>query len=138
MPPLSFRWPVRVYIEDTDAGGIVFYANYLRFMERARTECIRFLGFPRIETIDPEVQFVVHSLQVRYHQPARLDDQLQIGADIVRCGRTFMQFQQEVRDAETDKLLVEGSVKVACIDQQSFRPRALPPALLSAIKDKGD
>ncbi|OZG72109.1 tol-pal system-associated acyl-CoA thioesterase [Hahella sp. CCB-MM4] len=136
MPPLSFRWPVRVYIEDTDAGGIVFYANYLRFMERARTECIRYLGFPRIETIDPSVQFVVHSLQLRYHQPARLDDQLQISADIVQYGRTFMQFRQEVRNADTEILLVEGSVKVACIDQQTFKPKGLPAALLNAIKSR--
>ena len=137
MPHLSFCWPVRVYIEDTDAGGIVFYANYLRFMERARTECIRHLGFPRLETIDPSVQFVVHSLSLRYHQPAKLDDQLSVSADIDTFGRTYIQFKQEVRDAVTDKLLVEGSIKVACIDNATFKPKGLAVELLNAIRAAG-
>ncbi len=138
MPHLSFCWPVRVYIEDTDAGGIVFYANYLRFMERARTECIRHLGFPRLETIDPKVQFVVHSLSLRYHQPARLDDQLSVSADIETFGRTYIQFKQEVRNAITEQLLVEGSIKVACIGNATFKPKRLATELLDAIRQAGE
>ena len=133
MDPLSFQWPVRVYIEDTDAGGIVYYANYLRFMERARTECIRNLGFPRIETIDKNSQFVVHRVALTYHRPARLDDALVVTANIVRLGRTFMVFEQKVMHTVKEDLLVEGEVVVACIEKYDFKAKKLPVNLLDAI-----
>lgn len=124
---VPFHWPVRVYIEDTDAGGIVFYANYLRYMERARTEFIRSLGFPRIETVDESVMFVVHSLNIRYRAPARLDDELTVTAKVSQIGKTFMDFEQTVRRGP--QMLVEAAVKVACIDRQRLRPHALPETL---------
>lgn len=130
----DFSWPVRVYIEDTDAGGIVFYANYLRFMERARTERIRALGFPRLETIDPNVLFVVHSAQLRYHRPARLDDRLQVTADLVELRRTSMTFAQVVTHTDRAEKLVEGQIRVACIDRERMRPVAMPEALYGALQ----
>lgn len=136
MTLLSFQWPVRVYIEDTDAGGIVYYANYLRFMERARTECIRDLGFPRIETIEERTQFVVHRVALTYHRPARLDDALAVTANIVRLGRTFMVFEQKVTHAVKEDLLVEGEAVVACIDKFDFRAKRIPKNLVTAIRSR--
>ncbi|AZZ91197.1 tol-pal system-associated acyl-CoA thioesterase [Hahella sp. KA22] len=130
----SFVWPVRVYIEDTDAGGIVFYANYLRFMERARTEFIRSLGFSRLETVDLDAQFVVHSLALQYHSPARLDDEVAVSAHIVKLGRTYMEFEQNITRGAKAELLVSGRVKVACIDKVSFKPRPIPGNLASALQ----
>ncbi len=134
MPSHSFQWPVRVYIEDTDAGGIVYYANYLRFMERARTEFIRSLGFPRLETIDPSVLFVVHSLNLTYHRPARLDQELVVSADMAKLGRTYMVFNQKVMDGKHGDVLVSGEVMVACINQASFKPVRLPVPLNEALR----
>src|SRR5690554_5056487 len=92
----SFGWPVRVYIEDTDAGGVVFYANYLRYLERARTEYIRSLGFPRVIVLEEGLNYVVHSLSIQYRKPAVLDDQLYVTADVVELGKTWMKFSQQV------------------------------------------
>ncbi|RMF17352.1 MAG: tol-pal system-associated acyl-CoA thioesterase [Gammaproteobacteria bacterium] len=130
----DFIWPVRVYIEDTDAGGIVFYANYLKYMERARTERIRALGFSRLETIDPSVLFVVHSAQLRYHRPARLDDSLEVTADLADLRRTSMTFGQVVTHAGRGEKLVEGQIRVACIDRERMRPVAMPAALYQALQ----
>ncbi|WP_369601651.1 YbgC/FadM family acyl-CoA thioesterase [Hahella sp. SMD15-11] len=130
----DFFLPVRVYIEDTDAGGIVFYANYLKFMERARTERIRSLGFPRLETLNPDVLFVVHSLSVRYHGPARLDDLLHVTADMTGLGRTWMDFEQTVLRPEDGAVLTRGQVRVACIDRERQRPVAMPATLRAALQ----
>jgi tol-pal system-associated acyl-CoA thioesterase len=136
MSPLSFHWPVRVYIEDTDAAGIVYYANYLRFMERARTECIRALGFPRVETIDEQLLFVVHRVALTYQRPAKLDDSLIVTANLSRLGRTFMVFSQSVKNTDEDIVLVQGEITVACIDKIEFKPRRLPVKLVAAIQAK--
>lgn len=129
-----FAWPVRVYIEDTDAGGIVFYANYLRFMERARTEYIRNLGFPRIEAVDDSVMFVVHSLNIRYLSSACLDDELMVTAKIVKIGKTYLDFEQQVLCGE--RLLTDAQVRVACLDTALRRPSALPDALSHRIRER--
>lgn len=130
--PSNFQWPVRIYIEDTDAGGIVFYANYLRFMERARTELIRHLGFPRIEQIDERVIFVVHRLEVRYRIPAVLDDELTVTANPHRISNTSIHFQQQV--LRNGELLVEAEVHVACISREQKRPARLPQTLKEALR----
>lgn len=130
----SFAWPVRVYIEDTDAGGIVFYANFLRFMERARTEYIRWLGFPRIDALDDSAMFVVHSLNIRYYSPAVLDDELTVTANPVRIGKTYLEFHQQV--CRGNMCLTEAQVKVVCVDVQRRRPRVLPGALAGALVGK--
>jgi len=124
MPPV-FTWPVRVYYEDTDAGGIVFYANYLKFFERARTEWLRAAGINQQELIDTDnAGFVVKSATIDYHAPARLDDELRLTLVIEKLGRASVQFAQKAYKGDT--LLVEASVKVGCVDLATVRPRSLP------------
>jgi len=117
---LSFSWPVRVYIEDTDAGGIVYYVNYLKFMERARTEALRSLGFGKQFIFEQDEMFVVHSMQVDYRAPARLDDELAVSANVIRRARTYLLFQQTVM--RQDELLI----KVACVGRKNLKPTAIP------------
>lgn len=124
-----FQWPVRVYIEDTDAGGIVFYANYLKFMERARTEMIRRQGVELRRQMGEDVNYVVHSLEIRYHAPARLDDALIVTAEPVATTRTSFSLQQRVLHADTGKLLVQALVRIACVASSTGKPRVLPEAL---------
>jgi len=134
MPDSSFTWPVTVYIEDTDAGGIVFYANYLRFMERARTEWVRSLGFTRLERIEEYLLFVVYRATLTYHHPARLDDRLLVTVNLIRLGRIYMVFEQLVVDTASGRMLVEGEITVACVSKNEFKPRRLPDSLTKAIQ----
>jgi acyl-CoA thioester hydrolase len=123
--PSVFTWPVRVYYEDTDAGGIVFYANYLKFFERARTEWLRAAGVGQQELLEREgAVFVVKSASLDYHAPARLDDQLQLTLTIEKLGRASVQFVQQAWRGE--QLLTSASVKVGCVDAETLRPRSLP------------
>ncbi|HAV35564.1 MAG TPA: tol-pal system-associated acyl-CoA thioesterase [Massilia sp.] len=123
--PSVFTWPVRVYYEDTDAGGIVFYANYLKFFERARTEWLRAAGINQQELIATDnAGFVVKSATIDYHAPARLDDELRLTLVIEKLGRASVQFAQKAYKGDT--LLVEASVKVGCVDLATVRPRSLP------------
>jgi acyl-CoA thioester hydrolase len=123
--PSVFTWPVRVYYEDTDAGGIVFYANYLKFFERARTEWLRAAGIGQQELRDRQgALFVVKSTSLDYHAPARLDDQLQLTLTIEKLGRASVQFVQQAWRGET--LLTSASVKIGCVDAATMRPRSLP------------
>ena len=135
----TFVWPVRVYYEDTDAGGVVFYANYLRFMERARTEWLRSLGFEQTRLMDePGILFAVRSVQVDYLRPARLDDELEITAAIGWRGRASLVFAQTVErinDNGTPELLCRGEVKIACLDADSFRPASVPEDILNALPE---
>lgn len=122
---------IRVYIEDTDAGGIVYYVNYLKYFERARTELMRAIGFPRAALPASGCQFVVHSMEVEYLRPARLDDELRAEARIAAVGKASMDFAQRVlRGAEE---LCRGRVRIACVDPAAQRPRALPDALLKRL-----
>lgn len=131
----AFSLPIRVYIEDTDAGGIVYYVNYLKFMERARTECLRAMGFDHYTRGDEPVLFVVRRVEVDYKIPARLDDALQATARITRLGRASLFFQQQIlRDGA---LLAAGHVEVACVDSQSLKPRALPTRLQALLAQQG-
>jgi tol-pal system-associated acyl-CoA thioesterase len=119
--------PVRVYIEDTDAGGIVYYVNYLKYFERARTELMRSLGIARAALPAAGCQFVVHSMQVEYLRPAVLDDELLAEARIEHAGRARIDFAQRVlREGEE---LCRARVRIACIDVETRRPRALPEVL---------
>lgn len=120
----EFSLPVRVYLEDTDAGGIVYYVNYLKFMERARTELLRSLGFEFTQLERDGLQFVVHSLNASYRKPARMDDALVVTAAIQQLARTYVVFQQQVR--RDTEILCEAQVKVACVDTTHLRPAALP------------
>ena len=123
-----FSWPVRVYYEDTDAGGVVYYANYLKFMERARTEWLRERGFEQDALKEQEgVLFIVHAVAVRYRQPARFNDTLMVESRIDQLGRARIVFGQRVcRDAPEAELLCDGRIQVACVKADSFRPTAIP------------
>ena len=132
----GFTWPARVYWEDTDGGGVVYYANYLRFLERARTEWLRACGFSQTELLKSTgVMFVVANLSIDYRRPARLDDTLDISCDVQMEGNVCMEFAQRIRRAE--EVLVEASVRVACLDAQSFRPKRIPADIAAAIRDQG-
>lgn len=123
--------PIRVYVEDTDAGGIVYYANYLKYLERARTELMRSLGYDKPALFDG-MQFVVHSVELKYRVPAVLDDEIAATARLIGVTRTsFTIAQTVVRD---EQILVEGVVKAACIDHQSKRPTAIPADMLQTLK----
>lgn len=130
----AYHWPLRVYIEDTDAGGIVFYANYLKYMERARTEWARSCGVQVRGELQNGVNFVVHSLNVRYHRSARLDDELVATASVRELGRTWLLFHQQVERPSDGALLCEAEVKVACVGLESGRPCRLPPAMQTAAE----
>lgn len=130
-----FEWPVRIYIEDTDAGGIVFYANYLKFFERARTEMVRSLGVELRQGLERGISYVVHSAELKFLSPARLDDEILVTAEVEKLGKTYMLFDQAAK-AECGKVLATARVKVACIDYPSMKPRPLEENLISAIKTK--
>jgi len=123
--PSVFTWTVRVYYEDTDAGGIVYYANYLKFYERARTEWLRSLGIDQQALRDQEgAIFVVSSASVDYLASARLDDEVKITLGVEKMGRASVQFAQQAWRGDT--LLSRADVKVGCVDAVTLRPRSLP------------
>jgi acyl-CoA thioester hydrolase len=133
MPPdATFRWRVRVYFEDTDAGGVVYYANYLKFFERCRTEWLRALGIDQSALACQDgLQFVVAGIEAKYLQPARLDDELAIEARVAHAGRCSIVFEQAaVRGSE---VIARARVTVACIDAQRRRPARLPEALRGTL-----
>jgi acyl-CoA thioester hydrolase len=123
-----FSWPIRVYYEDTDSGGIVYYANYLKFMERARTEWLRALGFTQRELAEREgVVFVVRSLAIEYLRPSRFDDSLQVTVEPVKVGAGQIVVAQEVRRAA--ELLASAEVRLACVNVATLRPVRIPQAV---------
>jgi acyl-CoA thioester hydrolase len=133
----QFVWPVRVYWEDTDAGGIVFYANYLKYFERARTEWLRSLGIEqRALRASTGGIFVVSETRVRYHRPARLDDELIVTACPLDVGRASMTIQQQayLKNPSEDNLLCEGSIRVGWVDATSYKPARIPPTIVELLK----
>ena len=133
----SFIWQARVYWEDTDAGGIVYYANYLRFLERARSEWLRSRGVSqRALAADAGVIFSVIAIEAQYRRPARLEDLLDIGCEARRDGGASIVFAQSIwRTAPSAELLLSASVRVACLDAASLKPRRLPPVILRELGD---
>jgi acyl-CoA thioester hydrolase len=155
----EFSWPVRVYYEDTDSGGVVYYANYLKFMERARTEWLRSLGLEQDKLINEEgIIFAVRSIQVDYLKPALFNQLLSVSAEIIETGKASMTFKQEVvvdkneTNIETiykkkssitkgeesevvssDQVLCRGQIKIACLDASSMRPCAIPDPVRKEI-----
>jgi len=128
----NFSWPIRVYYEDTDAGGVVFYANYLKFFERARTEMLRAMGYEQDELIANEgIVFVVRSVQVDYLSPARFNDQLHVSAKVSLVKKASLTFEQVI--TRGDDVLCKGSVRIACLGTQTMRPKAIPETLFRAI-----
>ena len=129
----TFTFPVRVYWEDTDAGGVVYYANYLRFLERARSEWLRTLGIDQARLLrDERLQFVVVEANIRYHRPAKFDDELVVSAALESLSGASVTFAQEIRRGTAGgELLVSATVRAACIASDTLKPRPLPKALAS-------
>jgi acyl-CoA thioester hydrolase len=136
---MSFKWPVRVYWEDTDAGGIVFYANYLKFFERARTEWLRSLGLGQHELRQSTGgMFVVSETQVKYHRPAVLDDTLQVSAALTQTGRASLVIGQQAwrvnAAGESDVLLCEGQIRIGWVQARTMQPERIPSTILERLK----
>jgi acyl-CoA thioester hydrolase len=124
----TYSFPVRVYFENTDAGGVVYHSEYLKFMERARTEWLRHLGYDhQVLAREHRVVFVVSSIAVDFLKPARLDDNLAVSVRLESLGRVRCIFEQEIR--REDEPLVKARVTVACLVNESFRPAEIPPGL---------
>jgi acyl-CoA thioester hydrolase len=134
---LAFSHPVRIYWEDTDAGGVVFYANYLRFFERARTEWLRALGFGQQHMRNEQgLMFVVTDTHVRYLHPARLDDELTITVALAAAARATLTLAQTALRGAT--LLAESRITLACVEVDHFHPRRLPKSILDALASPAD
>jgi acyl-CoA thioester hydrolase len=128
----TFSWPVRVYWEDTDAGGVVYYANYLKFLERARTEWLSALGLEQDRLAsEAGVLFVVRRVEADYLKPARFNDRLSVDCTLKELGRASLVMQQVVRRA--DERLLAALVRVACVDGQTFRPAKIPAFVSQAL-----
>ena len=133
-----FHHPVRIYYEDTDAGGVVYYANYLKFFERCRTEWLREIGHNQTDLLAAEdIVFVVKSVSADYKRPARLDDRLEAGLRLTHLGRAQLQFDQWVDRLNADgnrETLVTGGVKLACVNLKTLRPVPIPDWLHSQLQ----
>ena len=129
-----FVWPVRVYYEDTDSGGVVYYANYLKFMERARTEWLRARGFEQDVLLgEHRLMFAVRSLSVDYPRPARFNDLLAVLSRAVEARGASILFEQAVQRDPSAEVLCSARVRVACIDAKTFRARRIPRQLVGEI-----
>ena len=128
-----FAWPVRVYYEDTDAGGVVYYANYLKFTERARTEWLRALGFDQTELAQREkIAFVVRSAAIEFIAPARFNDALRVSVELIKVGAGQIDLVQRV--LRGDELLATVTVKIVCVRIPAMRPVRLPQPLAAKIR----
>ncbi len=130
---MQFSWPIRVYYEDTDAGGVVYHSQYLNYMERARSEWLRHLGFVQ-STMREQfgIVFVVRQMQIQFIKPARFDDALQVQTSLIKCSGASLQFQQSIqRDAQP---LISAQVEVVCVDIQQFKPSRIPAAMLNIFQ----
>ena len=125
----AFSWPVRVYYEDTDAGGVVFYANYLKYLERARTEYLRNLGYEQDALMSESgIIFAVRSLQIDYLKPARFNQMLQVSAQVKQLKKASLEFAQQI--THDSQFLVTADVRIACLDVNTLKPKAIPDFLL--------
>jgi len=128
----EFSLDLRVYIEDTDAGGIVYYVNYLKFMERARTELMRRLGFGKMYIFNHDLMFVVREMNVQYLRPATLDDELVVTAAVRELRGASMLMHQAVRRGAQS--LAEGEVTIACVDRAGLKPRRMPADMVARLR----
>ncbi len=132
-----YSWPIRVYFQDTDAGGVVYHASYVNFMERARTEWLRSHGYSNADLLrEFGVMFVVRSLKLDYLKPALLDDMLEVTAAVSDIGRSRLTLLQTVRREE--ELLTTGEVHLVCVSKEAFRPVGVPDALRSRMLHQAD
>ncbi len=130
---MQFEWPVQVYWEDTDAGGVVYHSQYLNFMERARTEWLRHLGFIQTEMRETlGVLFVVRHIDMHYKKPGKFDDSLIVRTCLINQGRSFITFEQSILRGE--EMLTSATVKVVCIDAEKFKPVSIPKLMLQRFE----
>lgn len=129
---MTFAIPLRVYIEDTDAGAIVYYVNYLKFMERARTEFMRSLGYGKTAIFSDDKMFVVHSANVQYLGAAKLDDELLVTAEPMKVARSNIVFAQQV--LRGGEVLCRGEIRIACVSRNGNRPCAMPEDMYGKVK----
>ena len=130
---MQFSWPIRVYYEDTDAGGVVYHSQYLNYMERARSEWLRHLGFVQ-STMREQfgIIFVVRQMQIQFIKPARFDDALQVQTGLIKCSGASLQFQQSIQREGRD--LIAAQVEVVCVDIQQFKPSRIPATMLNIFQ----
>ena len=129
---MTFDWPVQVYWEDTDAGGVVYHSQYLNFMERARTEFLRSLGLVQTTLRDDLIiLFVVRDIQIRFKKPAKFDDVLNVNTQLLKVGRSLLEFEQNIYRG--DEHLIAAKVDVVCIGADSFRPVSIPDKMLGLL-----
>jgi acyl-CoA thioester hydrolase len=132
----SFSFPYRIYWEDTDAGGVVYYANYLKFMERCRTDWLRALGVDQYRLrLDRQLQFVVVRVAVNFLKPAVLNDEILVTAELERLGGATISFKQTIMRGETQ--LIDAVTRVACLDSRTLKPRAIPKDLFMEWRQHG-
>ena len=131
---IEFSWPVRVYYEDTDAGGVVYYANYLKFLERARTERLRELGFEQ-DQLKQEygIIFAVHSLSIQYRKPAVFNDALTVSAEIIDIGKARLTFKQMITRDNNNTSICSADVVIACLNAEKFTPARIPVHILEVL-----
>jgi acyl-CoA thioester hydrolase len=129
----TFSFPVRIYFEDTDSGGVVYHSNYLKFMERARTEWLRSVGIDQRHLKHEElIMFVVHRIDIQYKLPARFNDDLVVKSELIEIGSSKIEFRQMIyRDEE---LLIDANVDIACIDSEKFKPVRIPSAVKQTME----
>ena len=130
---MQFDWPVQVYYEDTDAGGVVYHSQYLNFMERARTEFLRNIGF--VQTVlkdEMGILFVVRDIQIRFRKPAKFDDALKVQTKLLNTGRSLLEFEQNIYRG--DEHLIAAKVEVVCIGAESFKPVSIPQSMMSKLE----
>jgi acyl-CoA thioester hydrolase len=128
----TFSVPVRIYYEDTDTGGVVYYANYLRYMERARTDWLREKGFEQTVLADQlQIVLAVKHVAIDYLNPAKLDDALQVSAEVTRLGGASITFRQQVKRGE--ELLCDGEVRIVCLDTETFKPKQIPESIAKKL-----
>jgi len=131
----KFIWSVRVYYEDTDAGGVVFYANYLKFYERARTEMLRTMGYEQDQlNQDENIIFVVRSVKAEYLKPAKFNELLQVSAKVESTGPASVTFTQDITYNKV--LLNQAHIKIACLDSKTMRPKLIPKKILERLKNE--
>jgi acyl-CoA thioester hydrolase len=131
----KFIWPVRVYYEDTDAGGVVYYANYLKFFERARTEMLRDRGFEQDQLIESEgIIFAVRSVQVDYLKPAHFNELIEVSAEVVQIKNASFTFEQTI--TRGDDVLTKSLIRCACLDAQTLRPKVIPEPIIEQFKNE--
>ena len=129
----TFSLPIRIYFEDTDSGGVVYHSNYLKFMERARTEWLRALGIDQHDLKQKNhIMFVVHHIDIQYKLPARFNDDLIVKSELKDIGSSKIEFRQMIY--RNDEMLIDASVDIACIDSEKFKPVRIPPTIKQTME----